>query len=158
MIRAGWRVRINRLPPEVFDFVSNLNNEPQFVAEASNVVQVTPGAIGLGTVFTEEFEKMGSFETTIDHFERPGSVGFVARGEKCDVNILFRFIQRGKAGTDVYCDLELTLKGLSRLFERMIGKKIRQTVGETRGPALKRAIEGDEAVKPEGPWRREHAS
>jgi hypothetical protein len=66
MIGADWEIRIERPADEIFDFVADLHNEPQFNPDASNVVQKSGGAIGPGTVFEEDFKRIGRYVTTID--------------------------------------------------------------------------------------------
>lgn len=79
MIRASWQIRVERPAGEIFDFVADLRNEPQFNPDASNIEQQTPGPVGLGTVWTEDFKRIGRYETTIDVYEPPSSLGFDAR-------------------------------------------------------------------------------
>jgi Polyketide cyclase / dehydrase and lipid transport len=130
-------------PPEVvFDFVADLENEPRFNPDASNVVQKTPGPIGLGTVFEEDFKRVGHYVTTVDRYERPTSLGFDARNSKVDARVRFEFASAdGGAATDVSCTLELTMKGLMRLGERAMAPAIRKEIEGTRGPMLKSALE-----------------
>ena len=45
MIHASWQARIDRPVEEVFDYVADLANEPQWNPDASNVVRTTDGAI-----------------------------------------------------------------------------------------------------------------
>jgi carbon monoxide dehydrogenase subunit G len=141
VISASWQIHIERPPEQVFDFVADLRNEPQFNPDASNVVQESPGAIGLGTVYTEDFKRIGSFRTTIDRYERPRALGFDARNPKADANVQFRFQPAGDGATDVSCAVELRMKGGMRLMEPVMGSMVRRQIEQTRGPMLKRAVE-----------------
>ncbi|MGZ4481622.1 MAG: SRPBCC family protein [Gaiellales bacterium] len=141
MIRAGWRIRIARAVQDVFDFVADLRNEPQFNPDASNVQQQTPGPIGLGTVYTEDFRRIGRYETTIDRYERPSELGFDARNPRADALVRFRFAAVGEGETKVSCTVELRMKGATRIMEPLLAPMIRRQIERTRGPMLKRALE-----------------
>jgi hypothetical protein len=141
MIRASWQIRIERPAEEIFDFVADLRNEPQFNPDASNIEQQTPGPVGLGTVWTEDFRRIGRYETTIDEYERPAKLGFDARNPKTDAVVRFSFEPQGDAATDVSCVVELTMKGAMRLMEPLMASMIRRQIEQTRGPMLKKALE-----------------
>lgn len=140
MIDARWRIEIDRPPEQVFDFLADLDNEPSFVPDVSNVVKQTAGPIGIGTVYTEDFKRMGVFTTTIDQFERPSKLGFDARNSKSDVLVRFH-LAPSPAGTQVTCELTLTFKGFSKVMEPLMAGKIRKEIESTRGPMLKQALE-----------------
>jgi len=141
VIRASWQIRIERPAGEIFDFVADLRNEPQFNPDASNIEQRTPGPVGLGTVWTEDFKRIGRYETTIDVYDRPSGLGFDARNPKTDALVRFRFEPQGEAATDVGCVVELTMKGAMRILEPLLAPMIRRQIEQSRGPMLKRALE-----------------
>jgi hypothetical protein len=140
LIAASWKITVGRKPEEVFDFVADLNNEPAFNPDASNIVKTSAGEIGLGTVYTEDLRRIGTYTTTIDQYERPSKLGFDARNPKCDAIVRFRFEPSGEA-TSVSCSVQLTFKGLQRLFEPLLGGMIRKQIESNRGPMLKAALE-----------------
>jgi len=141
MVKASWHVRIERPADAVFDFVADLRNEPQFNPDASNIRQETPGAIGLGTVWSEDFRRIGRYETTIDQYERPSRLGFDARNPKTDALVRFSFAPVGEDATAVDCTVELRMKGVMRMLEPLLAPTIRRQIEQTRGPMLKRALE-----------------
>jgi len=62
VIRARGQIRIDRPPEAVFDFLADLSNEPKFNPDARDIVKVTDGEIGLGSVYTETvMEPQGAF-------------------------------------------------------------------------------------------------
>lgn len=142
MIEADWQITIERPIDEVFDFVADLHNEPQFNPDVSNIVQKTDGAIGPGTVFEEDFRRIGRYITTIDVYQRPTEMRFNARNPKADALVRFRFAAEGAATTSVSCRVELTMKGLMRFAEPLMAPMIRKQIQSTRGPMLKAALEG----------------
>lgn len=141
MLGVNWEIRIERPVQDVFDFVADLHNEPQFNPDASNVVQKSDGAIGLGTVFEEHFKRIGRYVTTIHVYERPSELGFDARNPRVDAQVRFRFAPDGASATNVSCRVELTTKGLMRITEPLMAPMIRKQIRTTRGPMLKAALE-----------------
>jgi hypothetical protein len=141
LIGADWQITIGRPAEEVFDFVADLRNEPQFNPDASNIVQKTDGAIALGTGFEEDFKRIGPYITTIDVYQRPTELGFDARNPKADAVVRFRFAAEGSSATSVSCRVELRMKGLMRFIEPLMAPMIRRQIQSTRGPMLKAALE-----------------
>ena len=143
MIRVGWEIRIERAAEDVFDFVADLRNEPKFNPDASDIKQVTPDPIGLGTVYSETMRRIGQYRTTIDRYERPTALGFDARNPKADANVQFTFTPAGEGATDVSCTVELRMKGAMRLMEKAMAPTIRKQIEHSRGPMLKQALESE---------------
>jgi hypothetical protein len=141
VISASWQIEVARTPEDVFDFVSDLSNEPKFNPDASNIVKQSDGPIGLGTVYTEDFRRIGAYTTTIDRFERPSELGFDARNPKCDALVRFTFAPAGEGSTTVGCTVELTFKGAMKFMGGMMSGTIRKEIEEKRGPMLKAALE-----------------
>jgi hypothetical protein len=141
VITAGWNIRIERPAEDVFDFVADLRNEPQFNPDASSVVQMTPGVPALGTVFEEDLKRIGHYVTTIDAYDRPTDLGFDARNPRTDARVRFQFAAHGESATDVSCTVELTMKGPMRLVEPLMAPMIRKQIESSRGPMLKAALE-----------------
>ncbi|HXH95593.1 MAG TPA: SRPBCC family protein [Gaiellaceae bacterium] len=148
MIHAAWRERIARPVEAVFDYVADLDHEPEWNPDASNVVRTTPGELGLGTVWEEDVRRGGHFVTTIDGFERPHELSFDARSPRTDARVRFTFAPADDGATVVSCAVELTSKGLQRLLEPLLAGTIRRRIESSRGPALKRALEGSAAAGP----------
>jgi hypothetical protein len=145
MVEARWQIRIARPAEDVFDFLADLRNEPRFNPDVSNIEQVTPGPIGLGTTYTEDFRRIGSYRTTIDRFERPKALGFDAQNAKVDARVRFTLTPAGDGATDVGCAVELRMKGGMRLMEPLLAGRIQREIEGRRGPLLKQALEGSSA-------------
>jgi hypothetical protein len=141
MIGADWQITVERPVEEVFDFVADLHNEPQFNPDASNIVKKTDGAIGLGTVFEEDYKRVGRYLTTIDVYQRPTELGFDARNPKADALVRFHLAPQGPSATSVSCTVELTMKGPMRFAEPLMAPMIRKQIESTRGPMLKSALD-----------------
>jgi Polyketide cyclase / dehydrase and lipid transport len=145
MVEARWQIRIARPAEDVFDFLADLRNEPRFNPDVSNIEQVTPGPIALGTTYTEDFRRIGSYRTTIDRFERPTVLGFDAQNAKVDARVRFTLTPAGDGTTDVGCTVELRMKGGMRLMEPLLAGRIQREIEQRRGPLLKQALEGSSA-------------
>ena len=147
MIRASGSVTVRRSAEEAFDFVADLRNEPQFNPDASNIVQTTSGAIGLGTVFEEDVKPLGHFVVTIDEYERPTRLGFDARNAKAHIPVRFRFSPESDS-TRIDVEVEVHLQGAMRVLEPVLRPVVRRTFERKRGPMLKRALERDSSAGP----------
>jgi hypothetical protein len=117
VIRAGWQVRIDRPREQVFDFVADPAN--------ASVWSTDPGR----------------YELTTELSDRPEELVFLGLTSGSHVRIRFRFTPVGDAATDVSCELALTLKGLARGLEPLMAGIAKRGVEESRGPALKAALE-----------------
>jgi len=140
MIVATWTARIERPVEEVFDYVADLKNEPEWNPDASNVVQVSDGPVRLGTEWEEDFARIGHYMTTIARYERPSVVEFDARNPRTDAYVAFRFTTAGENATDVSCDVRLTMKGFMRLVERILTPMIAREIETSRPENLRRAL------------------
>ena len=140
MIRASWQTRIARPPEEVFDYLADLDNEPEWNPDASNVTRISPGPVGLGTVWEEDFARVGHYVTTIDAYERPSVLGFDAKNPRTEAHVRFDFAPDGGDATSVSCVVELTMKGGMRLLEPLLAPLIRKQIERDRPASLSRAF------------------
>jgi uncharacterized protein YndB with AHSA1/START domain len=139
VIRASWQTRIARPPEEVFDYLADLDNEPEWNPDASNVTRISPGPVGLGTVWEEDFARVGHYVTTIEAYERPSVLGFDAKNPRTDADVHFELAPDGD-GTSVSCVVELTMKGGMRLLEPLLAPLIRKRIERDRPASLSRAF------------------
>jgi hypothetical protein len=140
VIRAAWRIRIERPVETVFDFVADLEREPEWNPDAANAVRTSPGEIGLGAVWEQDFRRAGHVVSTIDGWERPRYVSFHAASDASEAHVRFEFAPAG-AATDVACGVELSLRGPLRLAEPLLRRRLRLRMERERGPQLKAALE-----------------
>ena len=78
---------IERLVEDVFDYVADERNEPQFNSRMSRVELVTPEPLGAGSRFLAESRMMGgTFEVAVEYtvFERPRLLGSRSRSTHRD--------------------------------------------------------------------------
>ncbi|HKD94901.1 MAG TPA: SRPBCC family protein [Gaiellaceae bacterium] len=142
MIRAAWWTRIDRPREEVFDYIADLENEPKWNPDASNVVRTSaPGPVGLGTTWEEDFARVGHYITTIDTYERPSVLSFDAKNPRTDAHVRFDFAADGDDATGVSCVVELTMKGGMRLLEPLLASRIRKQIEQDRPASLSHAFD-----------------
>jgi len=91
VIRAAWTQRIERPVEEVFDYVADLDHESEWNPDASNTVRTTPGEIGIGTVWEQDFRRAGHVVSEVDGYERPRLVSFHASSPTSEARVRFEF-------------------------------------------------------------------
>jgi uncharacterized protein YndB with AHSA1/START domain len=142
VIRATWQTQVPRPVEEVFDYIADLDNEPEWNPDASNVTRISPGPVGLGTVWEEDFRRVGHYVTTIDAYERPSVLSFDARNPRTDAHVRFELAADGEDATQVSCVVELTMKGGMRIAEPLLAPMIRRQIERERPESLRQAFEG----------------
>ena len=141
MIRTAWTTRIARAPEEVFDYLADLRNEPQWNPDAADVVLAGGAEIGRGTTFELTHRSLGRHVSTIARYERPRALAFDVAGPRTDARVTYEFADGGNGATEVLCEVELRLKGLLRLTAPFHARGVRRRVEHTRGPLLRDALE-----------------
>jgi hypothetical protein len=132
---------VYRPTTEVFDYVADLRNEPEWTPDASNIVKHTDGEVGEGTVFEEDFRRVGHYITTVDVYEPASQLGFDARNPRTDARVRFTFAPKSPNETQIDCTVQLTMKGPMRVLEPLLAPMIRRQIEHSRGPGLKAALE-----------------
>lgn len=74
------KVRINKSPDEVFNFITDMRNELKWNPDVQFMEKITEGEIGLGTKFRAKWHLSDTLIVTIDKFDRPRQVTFVNGG------------------------------------------------------------------------------
>jgi carbon monoxide dehydrogenase subunit G len=79
MIEARGETVIKRSAADVFEFVADARNEPNWLPGAESVKKVTPGDVGLGTVFEGRYRGAGRVRLEVVQFDPPKALTFRAR-------------------------------------------------------------------------------
>ena len=140
MIRANGQIHISRPPDQVFDFLADLTNEPKFNPDATDIVKITDGPVGLGTVYTENVKPLGYFEVHVHEFDRPRLLGYDAKNKRADVKVLFHF-EPVAEGTAMRADLEMQPKGAFKLMTPLLRPMMKSVMKKQRAPKIKAAVE-----------------
>ncbi|HSR24533.1 MAG TPA: SRPBCC family protein [Candidatus Eisenbacteria bacterium] len=134
---------IDRPVEEVFDFVADERNEPQYNPGMTRAEKITPGPIGEGTRFAAEMVGMGRVaEMTIEFtgYERPRRLTSATHMSAMDVygGLLFEPVP---GGTRMRWRWELRPRGLLKLLGPLVGRMGRRQE-QTIWTGLKRCLEG----------------
>jgi hypothetical protein len=74
------KVRINKSPAEVFNFISDMRNELKWNPDVQFMEKITEGEIGAGTKFRAKWHLSDTLVLTIEKFDRPAQITFVNGG------------------------------------------------------------------------------
>src|SRR5512133_108535 len=89
MIQHEFQTTVARSPEEVFDFLVDLRNAPQWEPNCQQVEKTSDGPIGRGTTFRAK-KGMGRLESEIVEFERPTHFATRDKGRGITCGLDFR--------------------------------------------------------------------
>jgi hypothetical protein len=142
MITTTVQMHVERSPEHCFDFIADLHNEPKFNPDARDVVKVTDGPIGLGTIWTENVKPLGAFTVRTHIYERPSELGYDAFNRHAHITVRFAFAPAGD-GTDLRAELEMRLQGPIRVLEPIMRPLVIRMYKRGRKPLVKQALEAE---------------
>jgi hypothetical protein len=146
MTRIEGEIVINRPIEEVFDFVADARNEPLYNPSMLRAEKLTPGPIGVGSRFRDEFKTMGrpaEIAIEIIEYERPRRLTDWIRMSMMDIRGGLTF-DPVPAGTRMRWSWELMPRGVFKLVTPVvarIGRRQEQRIWTS----LKRVMEAQEA-------------
>jgi uncharacterized membrane protein len=138
MIEHELRTTVERPQEEVFDFLVDLRNAPEWEPYCRTVEKTSEGPIGAGTTFRETMS-WGRKDATIAAFERPSRFASQEKARGTDCGFEFRFEPKGGA-TQVTCRLWMQQHGVLRLLEPLMRLRTKRPLGEIP-ERLRRSIE-----------------
>lgn len=144
MIDVERSVVINRPPKDVFAFVSNLRNEPQFHTDVREATQTSKGPLGVGTTFdmrrTKPSMGVDRASARVIRFDPDREISFETHFGKMRPVRTYR-VEPSGTGSKVTHRLQLQLSGgwriMSFMMRRMVAKSWDRFLGN-----LKRVLEG----------------
>lgn len=83
-IEAAGGTKIARPIEDVFDYLSDPRNEPNWLPGATAVDKTSEGPVGLGSTFVGHYARAGRVELELIEFERPRKVTFRAHSKIVD--------------------------------------------------------------------------
>ena len=110
-------ITIRRPVEEVFDFVADERNEPIYNPQMRTVEKVTPGPIGVGTLWRASVaagKRTTAFELEVTGYARPSRLGSVTRMRTADIDGALTFAPDA-AGTRMSWSWDLRPKGMLKL-------------------------------------------
>jgi hypothetical protein len=130
MINIRHEITTPEAIEEVFNFIANPANNPKWDSDYLAATVLSEGSIGVGSVG----KSMGIFqgklyESTVEcaEFSPPFSVVYHTKIGPVEVESRHKLRRDGNLTTIMH-DRRIRLKGLKRLYEPFIGKKIKQKV------------------------------
>jgi hypothetical protein len=119
-------ISIGLLSDEVFDFCSDLQNEPKWNPDATSIERVTPGPLGVGTQFRAKWR--GSPPVLVEYlkFERPRIWETLGTAKGVDVGLRVELAPQGES-TRLTVTHDVRPKGLMRLLSPVFGRVFQKT-------------------------------
>jgi hypothetical protein len=138
MMEHNFRTTVARSPEEVFDFLVDLRNAPQWEPNCQAVEKISGGPIGKGTTFRAK-KGMGRLESEIVEFERPTHFATRDKGRGMTCGLDFRCNAKN-GGTEISGKLWMEPRGPMRGLMLLMRLMMKRTLGELPSK-LRRVIE-----------------
>jgi hypothetical protein len=128
VIEHSFQTTVARSPEDVFDFLVDLRNAPQWEPNCQEVVKTSDGPVGKGTTFRAK-KGMGRLVSEIVEFERPARFATREEGRGMVCGLDFRCDAKN-GGTRVSGRLWMEPQGLMRGLMLLMRPKMKRTLGE----------------------------
>lgn len=141
MIQVSNTIEIARPPAQVFAYVANFENNPNWMP-VNRVQNVTNGAVGKGTRFKQQVDLFGAsyeVESVITELVPNERIAFEYNAPIFNWRGSYLFEPSG-AGTRVTAKGSVTLTGPYKMAEPMFAPKLRRLINDT-APKLKQVLE-----------------
>jgi uncharacterized protein YndB with AHSA1/START domain len=138
-IEADGEAIISRPIEEVFDYVSDPRNEPEWLPGATAVEKTSDGPVGPGSTFVGHYNRAGRVELELIEFERPRCVTFRARSKVVDFDDAIVLSQIG-ARTHLQARMSAEPRGAMRLAAPLMARTMRCQFA-TNWDQLRQALE-----------------
>jgi uncharacterized membrane protein len=142
MIKIEKSVLINRPQQEVFDFVTNLSNDPQWQSSIESVEQVSDGPIGVGSTWRYVSKYLGrknETEIQMTSYEPPRHSTVKAVSGPIPFENTHTF-QAQDGGTLLTFTGQAEIGGFFKMAEGLAGKQLEKQI-ESDAAALKKLLE-----------------
>lgn len=128
MIEHDFRTTVARSLEEVFDFLVDLRNAPQWEPNCQEVVKTSEGPIVKGMIFRAK-KGMGRLQSEIVEFERPVRFASREQGRGMTCGLDFRRDPTG-GGTQVSGKLWMQPRGPMRGLMLLMRPRMKRMLGE----------------------------
>jgi uncharacterized membrane protein len=142
LIKFEKSLLINRPLQEVFDFVTNLSNDPQWQSSIESVEQVSDGPIGVGSTWryvTKFLGRKNETEIQMTSYEPPHQSSVKAVSGPIPFENTHKF-QEQDGGTLLTLTGQAEIGGFFKMAEGLVGKQMGKQM-DADGAALKRLLE-----------------
>ena len=123
MLEAHGAVTINAPVTEVFDYLADARNEPDWLPGASKVQLSGDEPVGAGSTFVGTYARAGTVQITLTKYDRPSAITFhgEAKGMTFDDEVQLTEVV---GATKLEAVMRTQPKGLFRLVAPMMGRVI----------------------------------
>jgi uncharacterized membrane protein len=142
MFKYEKSVFINRPQQEVFNFVTDLSNDPKWQASIQSVKQISDGPIGVGSTFRYETKLLGrksETEIQLTSYNPPNGASVKALNGPIPFENTYRF-ETQDGGTLLTFMGWAEIGGFFKIAEGLAAKQIEKQL-ETDAVALKKLLE-----------------
>lgn len=143
MITVTESVSIDRPIGEVFAYVADARNRPEWDSSVISEELTSPEPIGVGSTIHTRMKVVGrivEFDWRIERFESPSGMTVTSTAGQMQTTLHFELAPTA-TGCIVRASIEATPEGLMRLVEPMIAEAIRSNLATGLGRA-KAILEG----------------
>jgi len=142
MFKFEKSVFINRPQQEVFDFVTNLNNDSKWQSGIESVERTSDGPIGVGSTWGYKLKFMGrEIEADIEltSYDPPKQASVKSIGGPVPFENTYTFESKD-GGTQMTLNGQAEIGGFFKMAEGLVGKQMEKQM-DADGAALKKLLE-----------------
>ena len=130
MFTVTEAVSIARPCDEVFAFLADGRNRPQWDTTVISEELTSPEPVGVGSTIHSRMRAMGrevDFDWRVTQFDRPARMDIVSTSGAMPTSLTIEFTEAA-AGCDVRATIEGSPEGMMRLVEPLIAETVRSTL------------------------------
>lgn len=142
MFKFEKSVLIHRPQQEVFDYVTDLANDPKWQSSIESVERTTDGPIGAGSTWhyvTKFLGRKAESDIQMTSYDPPHGVSVKSIGGPVPFENTYKF-EAQEGGTLLIVSGQAELGGFFKIAEGLAGKQIEKQI-EADGAALKKLLE-----------------
>ena len=146
MFKTRRSVQINRSPQDVFDYVADPANDPNWQGPVESSQWTSEGPPGMGSTQETVIKFLGrKIESTaeVTMWDPPNTMGVKSTGGPMDFHGSYGFESTSEGGTEVTVDFEIEFGGFFKLAEGLVGKQLEKQL-DTDFDALKLLLESEQ--------------
>jgi carbon monoxide dehydrogenase subunit G len=142
MYKFEKSLMIDRPQQEVFDFVTNLNNDPKWQSGIESVERTSDGAIGAGSTWGYKLKFLGreiEAEIELTSYDPPNQASVKSIGGPVPFESNYTFESKD-GGTQMTISGQAEIGGFFKLAEGLVGKQLEKQM-DSDSAALKKLLE-----------------
>lgn len=132
MIEDTASMTLSHQPKQVFDFLSDFENEPAWNPECISVAKTSSGPIAAGATYVGRMRKIGAVHMTLESYEPPRRFVTSERSRMATGRFEFRLMP-STDGTRIEVDARLTSRGPFRLLQPLMRRELAMFLAKLPG-------------------------